>query len=132
MGKSWLLAPLSRLRERGWGRGCFDGLPDPFEHIVRPIHYIVIPEAQYRETLRCEPCTTLAIIGDLIAMLAAIDFNDEPMLHANEINNAWAQRFLALELQTEEAMGAKVIPEVLLGRCLGRAHGFGVIEVGHA
>ncbi len=65
-------------------------------------------------------------IARVARMLAAIEFNDQSAFATNEIDDVRADRFLALELQAEEAVRAQVIPEVLLGRSLLGAQGFGV------
>ena len=93
MGISKLWAPLSRLRERGWGRGHgFHELPDSFKHAFHPVQHIVIPEAQHRETPRHQPRITFVIIGDLIAMLTAADFDHQCTFRANEIGDIRAER----------------------------------------
>jgi hypothetical protein len=43
-------------------------------------------------------------------VLSAVSFDDEAALHACEISNAAANRFLLLELETAEPTIAQVIP----------------------
>ena len=126
------LTPLSRLRERGWGRGCFDGLPDSFEHAFRLIHHFVVPETQHSEPLPGQPRITFAIIGDLIAVLAAVEFDHQGAFETSKIDDVRAEWLLTLEFQAEEAVGAQEVPQTFLRDRLRLAHGFCVVQVGHA
>ncbi len=60
-------------------------------------------------------------------MLPAIQFDNQPVLHANKINDVATHRFLPLEFQSHEAMRTQVIPQTLLGIGLVGAQGFGFV-----
>ena len=114
----------------------FDNLANPLQHTLGLIHCLVIPETQHGETLPRQPRVPFTIIGDLIPMLAAVELDHPTGPHAGEVHDAGAKRLLALELQSEETMRTKAMPQALLGWGLRRPHGFGVVAVagvhGHA
>ncbi|MGD9841575.1 MAG: hypothetical protein AB7U99_01520 [Steroidobacteraceae bacterium] len=56
-------------------------------------------------------------------MLAAIAFDDELVFVADEVGNVRPNRFLTLEFQAHEAIGAQVIPAPGCGRGV-RGEGF--------
>lgn len=133
------LTPLSHSWERGWGRGRlgrgrwpFDGLPNSFQNHLRTIQYVVIPKAQHGQTLRCQPLVTPVIISNMIAVLSTIHFDDHSTFKADKVDDIWPHGLLPLELQSHEAMGAQVVPEVQLGWCLLCTHGLGVDKTVHA
>jgi len=54
------------------------------------------------------PCR---ILFDLVGMLAAIDFDDQPMLEAAEIRDVIANEVLAAELGAIQSFAAQMLPE---------------------
>ena len=62
-----------------------------------------------------QPCITLLVVGNLVSMLAAIEFDNQTLFQANKIYNVTAYRFLPLEFQSHKAMRTQVIPELLFG-----------------
>ena len=54
-------------------------------------------------------------------VLAAIDFNDQPLFETNEVKNVGPERMLAAEFQTADLSQAKHAPECAFGFGHGRA-----------
>jgi hypothetical protein len=71
------------------------------------------------------------IISNLIAMLSSINFDDHSTFKTDEVHDIRPNRLLSLELQSHEAMGTQVVPQMLLGWRLAGTHGLGVCEVVH-
>jgi hypothetical protein len=74
----------------------------------------MVPEAQHTETgtLECaRPCS----VGFGLQVLAAIEFDDQPLFHAHEIRDPGAQWNLPAELQSAEIAVAQMTPERSLG-----------------
>jgi len=61
------------------------------------LQYLVVPKAQYRIALIAQPIVSLLIVGHLLSMVATIDLNDQPLFHANKINDVATDGFLSFE-----------------------------------
>jgi hypothetical protein len=60
----------------------------------------VIPKSQDIETLIPQPSISLNIVSNLLAMLSAIDLNDQSFFQTNEVNDVAPQRLLPAKLKT--------------------------------
>ena len=54
------------------------------------------------------------ILGALILVHAAVEFDCQPRSHAEEVHDVWPQRVLTAELQPAELLAAKGAPELRL------------------
>jgi hypothetical protein len=70
---------------------------DSFQNIVRPLQDIAVPEPQHPET-RARQMTRAFEIGEqVVRVLAAVEFNDDPRAQTNEIHDVAPQWHLAPE-----------------------------------
>jgi hypothetical protein len=58
------------------------------------------------------------VIPDVFLMLAAVDFDNQATLHADEVDDIGADRVLPTKLHSDRAMRPEVTPETPL--CVGR------------
>lgn len=75
------------------------------KHSVSAFQYVVVPEAHHLIAFATEPIVA-PTISSTIRMLATINFDDELLLEADEIDNVRTDGGLPLELQIQKAMGA--------------------------
>jgi hypothetical protein len=80
-------------------------LDDDFRQPVRIIQHLIIPEPQHAKPLIFKPSLT-DLVGFAGRVLAAIDFNDELLCKADEIDDVSPDWLLAFEFESCEAMGA--------------------------
>ena len=92
-----------------------EGKPDFLQHRLQFLHHLVVPEPQHRITLNPQPFITARVISRLFRVLPTIQFDDQSLFDADEIDDVAPERFLPFELQAHEAVGTQVIPEFLLG-----------------
>jgi hypothetical protein len=76
-------------------------------------------------------------VSFVFGVLAAVDFDDKPLLSADEVDDVRSDRLLADEFEIAERAGAKVTPELAFGRCCASAQqagqtGFPDIGAAHA
>ena len=86
--------PLS-LGERGWG----EGVPQRFQHRIRFLQYLIVPEANHPNALFIqEPGALRIIFPDRISvMLTSIQFDRQLQFVAVEVENISAYRMLTPE-----------------------------------
>ncbi|AOG10776.1 hypothetical protein BSY240_1409 [Agrobacterium sp. RAC06] len=87
--------------------------------IVEMLQDLVVPEAQDAEAFGTEEGVTIKVV-EAVAVLAAVDLNDQPGFEADEIEDVAAQRYLSAEFGAGELAVAERAPE----------HGFGCGRVG--
>ena len=85
------------MRRRGFGQRGNDG----FQYVVGSFQRIVVPEAQHAKAERFECVRAFRVMGVLIEMVAAVEFDDQTMLEADEVRDATVKRMLATELRAE-------------------------------
>jgi hypothetical protein len=78
------------------------------------LQHLIIPEPQYAKPLIFEP-TGPPAVGFVVGMLAAIDFDNEVFLEADEVDDIFSDHCLSLELCPVETMRAQEIPKPPLG-----------------
>ena len=71
-------------------RGAVKRAKYGLHHIIRALQDIVIPESQYLVTSRPEIIGPLGVIPGLLQMLAAINFDHEFTVQADEIRDIGA------------------------------------------
>jgi hypothetical protein len=85
---------------------------------------VAIPESQYAKPITHDVPVAHSISRGVIVeiVLAAIDFDDQPLLQANEIDNEAVARRLAAEMKAALAPGAQMNPQFdfLPGHCLAQ------------
>jgi hypothetical protein len=98
---------------RGYGPHFAQGGCDRFEHAVGIRKHVVVPETRDTVTLVDEPTLTyrVALIG---RMLAAIDFDDQPQLATDEVDDITSDRILTDELFAFDLTGTQAVPQPLL------------------
>jgi hypothetical protein len=74
----------------------------------------MVPEAQRTETATLE-CACPCFVGFGLQVLAAIEFDDQPLFHAHKIRDAGTQWNLSAELQPAQIAVAQMTPEPSLG-----------------
>jgi hypothetical protein len=93
--------------------GCLQFSIDRIEDGRQIPRHIIIPKADDAIAMGCEFRSALFVRGgDLIGVLAAIQFDDELLFWASEVGDAIADRVLAAEFVEREAV-AKGAPENL-------------------
>ena len=116
IASSPFLPPSRPLRE-GWGRVFFYPLLSSFEqdqpqrlhHAVEVLDHIDIPEPQHMITRRFQKRGPVGVRVHI--MLAAVQFDDQLGLDAEEIHHIAADRRLAAELGGFELAVAQRVPE---------------------
>src|SRR6185312_273475 len=90
---------------------------DPFQYAFEILHHFVVPESQNTKAVRFEAPRPLLLVLVGIAVLAAIDLDDQAVLEADEIDDIAFDRLLPAEFGAN-LMRAQCPPDPLLG--LGR------------
>jgi hypothetical protein len=85
---------------------CDNDVIDPFDIT----QHLVVPESQDAESLSLQPCCSRAVLLSSVAMLPAIDLDDEPSIEADEIDDVGANRHLSAEAMTIDLLKAKLCP----------------------
>jgi hypothetical protein len=103
--------------EPGEGLGA-ERRENRFEHAFGVGEDVVVPEANDTPALAGEPFGP-PFIGGILAVLAAVRLNNQPVLGAGEVDDEPADRMLSSEPVAAEPSCAKVSPETNLGvrRC---------------
>jgi hypothetical protein len=98
-----------RLRRQ---RGRYD-----FQYARHVAQHVVVPESQDSIIVLRKP-SVANYVTRIVRMLSAIDFNDEPMLAANQVDRVWSNRFLPNEFVAIELARSQPVPQ--LGFRVGR------------
>ena len=124
------LSPPAKPGQRVGVRGCGFGQRDDdgFHYVVGSLQRIVVPDAQYAKPQRFERMRAFRVTRVLIEMLAAIEFDDQTMLDADEIHDITVDGMLATKLRAELA-GAQARPESLFDVGWRLAHDFCTFHV---
>ena len=81
-----------------------------FQHAIHIPHYIIVPKSKHSVVALAQPFVTQPI-PRIIRVLAAVNFNDQPFLSTDKINNKTANRLLSNKLATVNASCAQKIPK---------------------
>ena len=82
-----------------------------FQHSIRSFQRIIIPKPDYPKAFRFKTSCPLGIAGSLLGMLPAIQFHDQLLFKADEINDVWWNRMLSQKLESGEAAVFQLQPE---------------------
>jgi hypothetical protein len=94
------------------------GQPDGFEYGFRLGDPLVVPKSQDTEALLRQPRIPGFVVMRLVGMLTAIKFDDTIFSKANKVSDVWTQGGLAPEFEPSKALGAKLLPKLLLKQSL--------------
>jgi hypothetical protein len=78
----------------------------------------MIPEAYYAISCGAQPAGSPLIVGNLLQMLRAIEFDDQLLIDAAKIDNVCTDLMLSSELQAQEPMCSQLSPQGILGVAL--------------
>jgi hypothetical protein len=84
-----------------------------FDNAVEIVEHFRVPDPQHVIALGFEPCRAPRVECLLLglAMLAAVDFDDETPAQADEIADVWTQRMLAAKAMARQLPLAQFAPE---------------------
>ena len=97
------------------GGGFFQCLPNYLRNSTSLCQHFMIPKAENQKSLLAQPVIALSVTVCCFAMLAAIDFNDYPLLQADEIENVWAHRSLPAKSDAANLSQSQMLPQQSLG-----------------
>jgi len=97
------------------GSPFFQYLQNHFQHRLRLLKHLVIPEPQYPKSLRLHLQVAARIIFRLFLMLPSIQFDNQLRFQAGEIGDVVADGHLAPEAVAAKLVAAQIAPKVLLG-----------------
>jgi len=104
-----------RIEERGKGKSR-SILKVPYnihQYTINICENVTIPIAQKLKTFAFQKGGAPRVIARLFRMLPAIDFDDQPRLNANEIDDVMPNWNLTSKLPAFQALGAQLLPERL-------------------
>jgi hypothetical protein len=113
IGRPCALFPLPARGERvpeGRVRGS-QRRSDHSQCIIDPKQYIIVPKTKHAITLLAETVGTGVVIGLLIDVLAAVQFDDQASLQTDEVRIETINLMLAAEFKAEQTAIAKMLPE---------------------
>jgi hypothetical protein len=92
---------------------------DCLQHIIKISVNVAIPKAQNAKSGMRQFLIAFTIFGGVRfqIVLAAIDLNDQGMLHASEIDYVPAARCLPAEMKSAFFPGTQMIPDFYFLRC---------------
>jgi len=99
------------------GEGFFraERIADRPESPVRIAEHIVIPESQYTISAPFEPLGAFRIADFIDRVLAPVDFDDQPRLGTEKIDDVSADRLLAAKAKSVELVASKPRPKSNFG-----------------
>jgi len=83
----------------------------------RRFQYVVVPVTQNTIAAFFQPGTSLFIVFHLVSMLTTIEFDDQFLFKADEVNNVNSDRMLSPELVRAHLTRAQMFPKKPL--CVG-------------
>jgi len=107
------------LRGEGWGEGLFPQFGQQgLKYAVYVLDDLVIPNPDYPIIDRCQITVALLISG-AVSVLATVDFDDQALFTADEVNVVGTDRLLAGEFKAAELPVANASPQCEFGGCQG-------------
>ena len=94
------------------------GSIDCREHVIGMLQYVDIPEAKHAIVLPRQKVRALLIVVTAFEVLAAVEFDDQSGLRADEIADIAADGNLPPEAEAADPAASQTIPQQAL--CLGR------------
>ena len=101
---------------------------DCCHHVVRLVQHLDIREPQDVKALVEQEGIAPPVVINLLAVLAAIDLDDEPGRDTGEVTDVWTDAVLTPELEAGQLPVAQSIPEPMLGRGRPASHRAGMME----
>jgi hypothetical protein len=86
-----------------------------FEYPLYVLQHIAVPESEHPIAARLEPSRPRLIIGDVLAMLTAVELDQQAMRQAREIDDVRADRHLPSKTIAPHLTIAKLPPKLALG-----------------
>ena len=81
------------------------------QHSVGLFQRGIIPKPDYPKAFRFKTSCPLGIADSLLGMLPAIQFHDQLLFKADEINDVWWNRMLPPKLESAEVAAFQLQPE---------------------
>jgi hypothetical protein len=106
--------------------------PQVFQDATDVLEDIAVPVPDYPIASRSEPFGSGGVVGDLLGVLATVNFDDQARLLTEEIGDVVADWDLVAEMEGAKGLGAEEVPEATLRVGEARAKRFGVIGGGEA
>jgi hypothetical protein len=103
-------------------------LEDRLDDIIEPLHHVDVPEAQNAIAGRSQEIITPLIVGHLLSVLAAVEFNDELAIERGKVTDIEADLMLAAEFEAGELPPPEATPKKALGVRLVTTKSAGVAE----
>jgi hypothetical protein len=97
-------------RSGGTVRGPCQSLKDLQANAFGVFQHLIVPETQHAKALLFEIHCPSLVVGNIDAMLPAIDLNDEAMPEADKIYNVVIDRLLAAEFVAREMPHSEKAP----------------------
>jgi len=79
--------------------GTLDRSDDLFKHKIEVHEYVAVPEPQHAEPATVQLSVSLAVAG--FGVMLSVDFDDQPLEEAYEVDDVWADRMLSSEANPE-------------------------------
>ena len=96
-----------------WSFHC---LKDIAKDSIRIAHHVVVPVSQHSIAFACKSCGSISVIALLLQMLTPVEFDDQALLRANEVNDIAEDGDLAAEAMSCKFPTTQQLPESILGR----------------
>ena len=104
------------------------GAINVLQHPETVLEDFVVPEAEDCVALLSQKGIALLVVGVLVRVLAAVQFDEQFVGHAGEIDDVRAYRLLTAEFVAVELFVTQVVPEEPFGIGPGFSQGLGVLE----
>ena len=82
-----------------------------FQHSIRLFQRVMVPKPDHPKTHRFQTGCSLSIVHNLLGMLAAVQFHDQFLLKADEINDVRRDRMLSPKLESAEVAILQMQPQ---------------------
>ena len=103
--------PLRGRIEVGGSDTPFHGFEDALCNSLGIRQDVIVPEPQDAIALSFQPAATLFVVRDLLRMLPAIHFDDQPMFETDKIHDERADRLLASKLRGSDLTALELLPQ---------------------
>ena len=94
---------------------AMQGRDDRLHDALGLVHDVAVPESEDAVTLRPQESVAVCIVGRLVEMLTAVEFDDDSHLGADEVADVGPDHVLAPELESRHLAAAQATPEETFG-----------------
>jgi hypothetical protein len=84
------------------------------EHPLDVLQHVAVPEAQDPIAAQFEPSRARPVVGDVLAMLAAVDLDQQPMRQACKIDDVGSDRHLTAKAIAADLTISQLPPQLAL------------------